>query len=298
MGKREKYFQICIDKLEITYTCTKEVKDVLSEGDVHKYSNGEFWLQRQKKPRFYKNEFVVWYQDFVVNATERGEEYMLCPKILGFLSFGSYNPNRQNVYLTFDNEALYTYSLVGARFYLEEAMNLRFKQISKLDLAVDFNFNIERRLIKIYKNTDYQLVINGRIADDKCVYNVGFLSFCNSRKRLFANPQMIAENDNKALQMKTYNKGKEIKESSRKFYIQEHFGSASTMYRIEMSAKNHKTIVKTLTKLKMSDEELYAQLDDEATLIYVFRHMLDRVIHIRKSRKPLNIIDEAIKDQQ
>ena len=58
---------------------------------------------------------------------------------------------------------------------------------------------------------------------------------------------------------------------------------------------NHKLLKKTLDALGISDEYLYVHLDDENVLLTVFSHLLDRVIHLRKNRKPINILDEALK---
>lgn len=95
--------------------------------------------------------------------------------------------------------------------------------------------------------------------------------------------------------MKTYNKKKEIDQESAKHYIQEKTGFHSVMYRVEITCKNHKLLKKTLDALDMSDEYLYVHLDDEEVLLNVFMHLLDRVIHLRKNRKPLNILNEALK---
>ena len=172
---------------------------------------------------------------------------------------------------------------------------MEFLQISKFDIAVDFNFNVEKHLIRQYKDESYDLIVNGRLSDNKAVYGVGFLSWWNPRHRIFANPQMLVKNDKSTLTMKTYNKKKEIEQESGKYYIQEKNGFLSTLYRVEITCKNHKLLKKTLDALEISDEFLYVHLDNESVLLAVFSHLLDRIIHLRKGRKPLNILDEALK---
>lgn len=288
MSKREYLYQVSIDALEITYTTTDEMKEYLSSDDTTYYfgENKEIILKRSDS-RYYKNEFTIWCKDW---NESRGD----FKRIVGYMRFGSFNKNRQNVYITYENEALYSW-LVSARYYIEEALNLEFLQISKFDIAVDFNFNVEKHLIRQYKDDSYDLIINGRVADNKAVYGVGFLSWWNPRHRLFANPQMLVKNDKSTLTMKTYNKKKEIEQESGKYYIQEKTGFQSVMYRVEITCKNHKLLKKTLDALGVSDEFLYVHLDDESVLLTVFSHLLDRVIHLRKNRKPINILDEAIK---
>ncbi|MDE5900453.1 MAG: hypothetical protein K2H33_03750 [Muribaculaceae bacterium] len=289
MGKRQFLYQVSIDALEVTYTTSDEMKQYLSS-DVSTFYFGEhreLVLQRSES-RYYTNEFVIWCKDY-------DESKGLHTRILGYLRFGSPNQNRQNVYITFENEALYSW-IVSARYYVEEALNLDFLQISKLDIAVDFNFNVEKHLVRQYKDDTYDLIVNGRVADNKAVYGVGFLSWWNPRHRLFANPQMVVKNDKSTLSMKTYNKKKEIEQESHKHYILEKTGFSSVMYRVEMTCKNHKSLKKTLDSLGMTDEYLYTHLDDENELFSVFMHLLDRVIHLRKNRKPVNILSETIKN--
>ncbi|MBD5307135.1 MAG: hypothetical protein HDS14_05860 [Bacteroides sp.] len=288
MAQRQYLYQVSIDALEITYTTTDEMKEYLSSDDATYYfgENKEIILKRSDS-RYYKNEFTIWCKDWNEN---RGN----FKRIVGYMRFGSFNKNRQNVYITYENEALYSW-LVGARYYIEEALNLEFLQISKFDIAVDFNFNVEKHLIRQYKDDSYDLIINGRVADNKAVYGVGFLSWWNPRHRLFANPQMLVKNDKSTLTMKTYNKKKEIEQESNKYYIQEKTGFHTVMYRVEITCKNHKLLKKTLDALGVSDEFLYVHLDDENVLLTVFSHLLDRVIHLRKNRKPINILDEALK---
>lgn len=288
MGKKEYLYQVSIDALEITYTTTDEMKEYLSSDDSTYYfgEKKEIILKRSDS-RYYKNEFIIWCRDW---DESRGH----FKRIVGYLRFGSFNKNRQNVYISYENEALYSW-LISARYYMEEALNLEFLQISKFDVAVDFNFNVEKHLIRQYKDDSYDLIVNGRKADNKAVYGVGFLSWWNPRHRIFANPQMLVKNDKSTLTMKTYNKKKEIEQESGKYYIQEKTGFNTVMYRVEITCKNHKLLKKTLDALCISDEYLYIHLDNEDVLLSVFCHLLDRVIHLRKGRKPINILDEAIK---
>lgn len=276
MGKKQYLYQVSIDALEITYTTTDEMKEYLSSDDSTYYfgEKKEIILKRSDS-RYYKNEFIIWCRDW---DESRGH----FKRIVGYMRFGSFNKNRQNVYITYENEALYSW-LVSARYYMEEALNLEFLQISKFDIAVDFNFNIEKHLIRQYKDDSYDLIVNGRLADNKAVYGVGFLSWWNPRHRIFATPQMLVKNDKSTLTMKTYNKKKEIEQESGKYYIQEKTGFQSVMYRVEITCKNHKLLKKTLDALGISDEFLYIHLDDENVLLTVFSHLLDRVIHLRKT---------------
>lgn len=287
-------YAINVDKLELTYTTSEDMKtflDAIENKNTYFGENREIWLERTD-PRMYKNNFTIWCKDW---SEGRG----IYKRILAYMRFGSYNKFRQNVYVSYENEALYSDMLLAARYYIEEVLNFEFKQVSKLDIAVDFNFNIQRKLIQLYKDTSYDLIINGQVADNDAVRNVGFLSWGNPRHRLYANPQMLVANSNKKLTFKNYDKAKEIKDSSpHKHYIQERNGFHTKMYRMEISCKDHKHLQKSLIPLGLSDTDLYVGLDNEDILIRLFSHLLDRVIRLRKGRKSFNILSEIIKEMK
>lgn len=287
MGRREYTYQVSIDKVEITYTATDTMKKYLSDKDVYQFGEHNEIILRRSESRYYKNEFVIWCKDW--NESEGHFK-----RILGYLYFGSFNRNRQNIYITYENSALYSW-ILSSRYYVEEILQLDFIQISKFDICIDFNFNIEKHLIRQYKDPSYELIVNGKVANDKAVYGIGFLSYWNPRHRIFANPEMIAKNGQSTLTMKTYNKKKEIEQESGKYYILTKTGFHSVLYRVEMACKNHKVLKKTLDSLQMSDLDLYTNFENEEILIKVFMHLLDRVIHLRKKRKKLNLLEEAIK---
>lgn len=292
MGKKNLYYQVFIDRLEITYTATDDIRKRLSEGDEFEYSEKEFWLERvsTSAARNYKNQFVIWYND--IRTDDEGSYYV--PRILGYLYFESYNTYRQDVYISFENSILYDPIMLGARFYIEDEMGLKFKQISKLDISVDFNFNIQRKMLRLYKDIDYDLIVYGKKADNSCIEHIGFMSFNNPRNRIFANAEMLSSNG-ASINFKTYNKKKEIEQTSGKYYIIERFVPTSTMYRIEISAENHKAVAKTLKSLGMTEEELYTGLDIEDTLLDVFNNIFFRIIHLSKNRQPISFIEEVLR---
>lgn len=282
--------KINIDALEITYTATDEIREELESitDEIYYDEHSELKVTRVES-RYYKNELRISCKDLIA------ENYIDYCEV-AILRFGSFNPHRPNIYVTYDNRALYRW-ILSARQYVEKTLRLQFKQISKLDIAADFNFNIEKHLIRAYKNSDYTLIVNGEVANDKCVYGVGFLSYWNPRHRPFANPQMKVASGDNALSMKTYNKKREIEESSQKYYIQENNGFKTVCYRIEVSCTSHKKILPTLKRLNMTDEYLYEMLTDEQTKIDVFKDLLWRLIRLRKGRKVYSIIEIALNDR-
>lgn len=281
----EKYYVINIDNLEITYHADCGTREYLTTHDHIDLK--DIWLQR-KMSRHYYNEFEIWCYDY--NETKG-----LYSRMVGYLNFESPNPHRGEIYINYCNEALYSDFIIGARFYLEEVLNLKFLRISKLDIAADFNFNIQRYILKSYKDLDYELLINGEVVNESCVHGVGVYAGNNPRNRLFAKPSLDFANKNKTLTMRVYDKLKEIKEESNKTYILERDGF-TRIYRVEMTCKNHKVLYKSLVRLGLSDEDLYSMLDDHNVLQKLFTDLMNRLVRLRKNRTVYNLLYHAIKD--
>ena len=164
-----------------------------------------------------------------------------------------------------------------------------------MDIAADFNFNIQRYILKSYKDLDYELLINGEVVNESCVHGVGVYAGNNPRNRLFAKPSLDFANKNKTLTMRVYDKLKEIKEESNKTYILERDGF-TRIYRVEMTCKNHKVLYKSLVRLGLSDEDLYSMLDDHNVLQKLFTDLMNRLVRLRKNRTVYNLLYHAIKD--
>ena len=283
MANRQYNFSVCIDALEITYTATDEQKIFLSTIEKKLYigeDNTSLWIERIES-RHYRDEFIVKCKD---EDSDR---------VVGYLRSGSFNPNRQLVYLTFENAALYSW-ILQARFYVESALGMTFYRVSKLDIAVDFDFNIQKRLIALLKSTPNDIIVNGRVANRKSVKGLNVHAYDINLDRMFAHPELSICNDDSTLQMKTYNKRKEIEEASGKTYITEYTGFAGTHYRLEVTCKNYKRLLPSLKALRIDDIILYTLLDNDKTLKALFCDILNRLIYLRKGRKQLNIIDEVL----
>ena len=276
--------RINLDRLELTYTTCDEVRNYLSDKKVEKYQIEDVTLIREQS-RLYENEFSIIVKDY---DTEQG----IFDCCLGHLHFGSPNPNRQHVYIVYENKALYNSMFVHIRYYLEDVLGLKFKQVSKIDIAVDFNFNIIRRFYRLYKNGEYNLIINGKKIEgvEQKVVDVMHIAGNNPRKRPMANPTPVIKNSDGSLSLKAYNKTKEIEEESHKDYIADAIGFCR-MYRFEVSCGNHKALKPSLSKLGMSEIDLYTGLQNEDTLSSLFYALFDRLIRVQKGRHSYSLMD-------
>lgn len=275
-----KQSRINLDKLELTYTTSDEVRTYLSDKNVQRYEFESVTLIREQS-RLYENEFSIILQDY-------DEVLGVFDCCIGHLHFGSPNPNRQHVYLVYENQALYNTMYVAIRYYLEDVLGLEFRQVSKIDIAVDFNFNIICRFYKLYKNSEYNLIINGKKVEgvEQKVADVIHIAGNNTRKRPMANPMPIIKNSDGSLSLKAYNKTREIEDESHKDYISVAVGFAR-MYRFEVSCRNHKTLKPSLNRLGMSEVDLYTGLQNEDALSRLFCALLDRMIRVQKKTTQL-----------
>ena len=276
-------YNISLDKLELTYQASQQVRDALAAIKESKVIN-EITIVRVEKPQHYQHEFLLFGKDYSV---ERGE-YI---RAIGVLFFGSLNENRQHIYISYNNAALYDTYLLASRFYVEEALNLHFYRVSKIDIALDLNRNVITRFYRLYRDEAYSLVIlNKRYKDlDESVKEVLHIS-TGTRKRPFKNRSFYIENKDKSLALRCYNKSEELTDSEKE-YIPNVSGKLP-MYRLEVSLANHKNVAKSLSQLGVFDaDEVYSKLQNEEFLFSLFLTTLDRLIRVGKGRKGYNLLE-------
>ena len=276
-------YNISLDKLEITYHASQQVRDALADIEESKVIN-EITVVRVEEPKHYQHEFLLYGKDYDI---ERGEYY----RAIGVLYFGSLNKNRQHIYINYNNAVLYDNFLLASRFYVEEALNLHFYRVSKIDIALDLNRNVITRFYRLYRDEAYSLVIlNKRYKDlDEYVKEVLHIS-TGTRKRPFKNRSFYIENKDKSLALRCYNKSEELTDSEKE-YIPNVSGKLP-MYRLEVSLANHKNVAKSLSQLGVFDaDEVYSKLQNEEFLFSLFLITLDRLIRVGKGRKGYNLLE-------
>lgn len=220
---------------------------------------------------------------------------------VGYLMFDAYKPMLDGTFIRFDNRVYYSWA-IHALTDVVTALGLEFSYVRKLDICVDFNFDMLRYLKKAYCDLDYSVIVNRRVADNKAVHGVWFDAWNTSRVRPYAkwnihvrgngfgsssdinNTQGKGNKDKGSpLSFKAYNKEEEIAQS-KKHYIIEDIGFIPKI-RLEVSCRNHKSLKKTLDPLKITDETLFYNLTNESFLMDIFNHLLFRLIHFKHTKK-------------
>lgn len=280
-------FIINVDRLELTYDKNEPLQTLLSDNTINEFQFDALRLIRENS-RMYSHEFIVYGSDY-------DEMLGVIERPIGHLHFGSPNPNRPYIYLVYDNAALYSNYLLASRFYVEEALGLEFLRVSKCDVAVDFNFNVVNRFYRLLKNSDYDLIINGEKVKGmkSAVRDVLHIAGNTTRQRPFAHHSPVIKNADGSMLMRAYDKGKEIDEESGKEYIREKAGF-KRLYRVEVSLGCHRVIKKVLERLGLTDEDFYAQLQDEKTLIAFFRVALNCLVRVSRKRKSMSVLEPIL----
>ena len=175
------------------------------------------------------------------------------------VSLGTFMLNNSGKYrglcfFTFENKALYSceaiingerHNLIGYLNYVTETLGLRYNNITELELAMDTNYNVTsviRRYISKYQQ--YRMYLNGKIIRDPKITIKGYIEIFNrTRKKLQRTPSLYIKQGSIGieLQLKIYNKTKEIEEESpHKQHINEwnNFADGTQTYRLEVTIGN------------------------------------------------------------
>jgi len=280
-------FTINVDRLEFTYEKNEPLQTMLSDTTKNEFEFDSLRLIREQC-KYYSNEFSIWGSDY-------DEQQGIVERRIGNLHFGSPNPNRPYLYVEYDNAALYSDYLLASRFYVEEALGLVFMRVSKIDVAVDFKFNVVSRFYRLFKNPGYDLIINGEKVKDmkSIVRDVLHIAGNTSRQRPFAHHTPVIKNADGSMLMRAYDKSKEIDEESGKEYIREKAGFKK-LYCIEVSLGCYRVIKKVLERLDLTDENFYALLQDEKTLIAFFRVALNSLVRVSRKRKSMSVLEPIL----
>lgn len=260
-----------IDKLEVTYTCSSDWREKLSE--TNKLICGESFevvLERlEESTSLYKHNFSIHCGNIFV----------------GNLYFGSYNMNRPYIYMAVDNQMLYT-NLNGLG-YIEQALNLNFFRISKLDICLDSNLNVIDRFYKLLKDDKQTIIINNKAIKDRqsIIDNIIHLSSGSLQSIRKIKSFVIKGNE---MELVGYNKSVEI-EKTGKDYIKDNLGLDKKIYRLEIRLKNYKLINNALQYCNVNMEELYYHPFDE-NINRIFYYTLNRIIRIKPNISLLNYL--------
>lgn len=290
-------YNINIDKLELGYLLTQEfyqtiLQEITSFNERLDTSNGilmdyETFIIKYpviKEHTHYKYEF-----DILIK--EDSQEKSFYYKKLGKLYFESNNPFRNQVYIMPDNYSLYNDDYIHIH-YITECLGLEFLQISKVEIALDMNYNFINRFYKIIKDEDFAPIILNKKYNNMYEELKGLTNLSTGcRNNLSLNKSFYIKNKEKGLELNCYDKGKEIKDNGyKKQYIIDKIKS-DKIYRMEIRT-NHKLLKDSLRKINLSDEDLlYNVFLNKKLLMKIFSILLNRLLRIAYKRRSFSFLN-------
>jgi hypothetical protein len=172
--------------------------------------------------------------------------------LLGEFAFNNSAQYDGRCFFSFNNAALYEKTSIvrGEKFnrqtdivYIADVLGLELNNYTEMELAADVNFNViakVQKLVTDYENFD--MIVNGKKVDDEKRKIDGFCEiYGRSRVKRDKYPTIYFKQANSdGLQLKIYDKSKEIKEENpTKKYIEEwnEFGTAK-VFRLELTIRN------------------------------------------------------------
>ncbi len=264
-------YKFNIDKLEITYTCSGEIRELFAN-IIDEHICGE-----DNDVRVVRTACTTYCHNFAVYCTNM---------YVGQLFFDTPNPNRPHIYLAVENEILYT--CVAGLSYIEQALHLSYYRISKLEICLDTNVNVINRFYRLLKDETKTLIINNKVIYDRyAIINKLIHYSTGSLKNIRRIKSFILKGNE--IELVAYNKQQEIDNISKKEYIKENLQMDKKIYRLEIRFTNFKQIQKALTMSYVDINDLY-YYPFEDLLEQIFVTTLNRIIRLSNNQCVLNYL--------
>lgn len=264
-------FKFNIDRLEVTYTCSEEMRELFAS------ISDEHICGMDNDVRVVRTTCTTYLHNFAVYCSNM---------YVGQLFFDTPNPNRPHIYFSVENEILYT--CVAGLSYIEQALHLSYYRISKLDICLDTNVNIINRFYQLLKDESQTLVINNKVIKDRYAIIKKLIHYSiGSLKNIRRNKSFILKGNE--IELVSYNKQQEIDNISRKEYIKENLQMNKKIYRLEVRFSNFKQIHKALKMCSVDIEELYHYPFGDL-LEQIFVNTLNRIIRLSNNQCVLNYL--------
>jgi hypothetical protein len=198
------------------------------------------------------------------------------------------------VWIKIENKALYTqlypgFSILGFVYGIALDLGLTFNNITKLDIAIDVNYNSFVRVKKAIRNFELVPIVLGKAyTEPKEVIDKILYIHTADRIQYRTNSISISTKE-KDLCLCIYNKSEEAIRNS-KDYILDWDSMNGNIYRNEIRLKRH-SILDYLDKNGMTFEDLYYQLNNQKTLFDMFLHYSNKVLRFRHGRELKSILE-------
>ena len=217
-----------IDALTLCYVAEGEVLDVL-RGINHRAEFDMFTL--------YRTIGRTHHQHFDVILTGRK---VAC---IYFDRYGA-GTDESYIWVRIENFVLYDVVLFVEVLLLPQLFDLSFNNITHLDLARDFGYNISERIRSLMRNPDIKTIVNGKQIKDRDEALKGITRTCrmslnrDKTKSLTIKQAKAIKNKYDGITLDAYDKIDEITNKSEKQYILDYYGNPKRLHRLELRLNN------------------------------------------------------------
>lgn len=195
------------------------------------------------------------------------------------------------LWMRFENFVLYDEALLVEVLSLKKLLKLTFNNISHLDLARDFRYNVSERIRVLMRNPNLKTIINGKQIRNRDEALKGVTRICrmslsrDKTKSLTIKQAKAIKNKYDGITLDSYDKMDEITNKSEKHYILDYYGNPKRLHRLELRLNNQdiRRISET-TGVAITDEIIF----DKECLDMLFLQALQSVIRFTDGRKKLD----------
>lgn len=273
--QNERLGKTIIDALTLCYLAEGKVLDHLREVK-HQYHIDTFTLLRTTG-KHYKEHFDIY----------------LHKKKVATIYFDRYGSTGDEpyVWLRIENHVLYNQQLHIETLKLAELIDIDFNNITYIELARDFTYNITQKIRSLMRNQELKTIINGKQIKNRDDEVVGIIRTCKISlnkdlpKSLCIKQAKAEKNKYDGITMDSYNKMDEIISKSHKQYILDYYGNPKKLHRLELRLNNPdiKKISRTLG-VSVTDDTIFNQ--DALDQIYL--QALQSLLRFTDGRKKLD----------
>lgn len=290
----KQYINTGVDKLTLCYKIDKNslLYDINEEDMV--IDLGDFRLHRIKSGHF-KNAFKI------ITLWDAPDGNGLSWQNYGILKFCRYTDSGEKAQLAwiyYDNPTLYkqVYPNVNASIYgefISERLCLELKNITEIEIYFDTTQNAPKAIKHMLRNTNITTLLNGRVVERKTNINEILYLHKGTLNTYKDMSIYVKQSDKEGFQLKSYDKHKEITESSHKAYIQKwhQLDPTQKLYRVEISLK-HRHIREYITNNRI--ELTHNLFSDREFLFNCFLHFSNRLLRFRNKDNTTYSILEVI----
>lgn len=264
-----------IDALALCYVAGDELLNSLRAVD-YKIDFDKFNLYRTMG-RSHSEHFDIWLDGVKVATTY----------------FDRYGAGKKENYLwlRIENAVLYNKPLLVEVLSLVELLDLQFNNVTYLELAKDFKYNISNKIRAMMRNPELTTIINDKQIKDrnKILNNVtrtcGVSLNRDGGKSLTIKQAKAVKNKYDGITLDSYDKVREIESHSHKHYILNYYGNPKRLHRLELRLNNPdiKAIAKRL-RMVITEDIIF----DSNKLDAIYLEAMHSLLRFTYKRKELD----------